>query len=216
MKHPGTSLVLAVAAALVTASSARAQSRSAEIGVTAGLNLASLAGAETPTEKRTSRSDFMAGVFLIYPSRGPASLQAEIDYSRQGGKLSDQGAEAVFKINYITIPVMLRLGFSDKIDGVRPALYGGPFIAVKAGCSASFQQGTLNLNGDCGSSSVDVQVNRMDFGVTLGGEVAYGPMGVFARYSVGLQSIDNQKTNPQDITNRVATFGGRWTLGSIM
>ncbi len=200
--------IVAFAAAFLSASVVEAQN----IGVTAGLNVATLSGGSTGTEQRSNRLDFMVGGSVIFPMSDMIGIQADLVYSRQGVKIKDTGIEGTFKVNYITLPVLLRFELSDAKEQMRPAFYVGPYVAFKAGCSAEFKAGTVSASGDCESTTVNAPVKSTDFGATVGGELGFGSLGVFARYSMGLTSIDDAKTNKQDVKNRVITIGGRWTV----
>jgi hypothetical protein len=215
MRRIGRTPLVAIAATLLVASAVQAQTGTPDYGITAGLNLSTISGG-TPsnTEKRSYRYDFMAGVSAIFPLSDMVALQPELVYSRQGVKVTDSGAEGTIKISYVTIPVLLRFSLADAKSEMKPALYVGPYVAMKAGCSAEFKVGTLTDSGDCSSANIDSPVKSVDFGATLGGELGFGALGVFARYSMGLTSIDNSKTGAQDIKNRVITIGGRWSFRS--
>ncbi len=212
MKRSGTTLFAVFLATSVAAPVARAQAATPQFGFTAGLNAATISGGTSAsTDSRSNRYDFVGGFTMNYAFNEMFGLQPELLYSRQGMKITSSGAEGTIKISYITVPVLVRFALTDGKDAARPALFIGPYLAMKAGCSASFQAGTISQSGDCASTTVDVPVKSIDFGAAIGGEVMLGSLGVFARYGAGLTSIDDTKPNPDDVKNRVITIGGRWS-----
>lgn len=202
-----------LAAVLVGAASVQAQT-GVQLGVTAGLNMSTLAGGQLGTAKRGYRYDGMAGGSLIYPVSDMVAIQAELLYSREGGKVTDSGDEATFKFDYVTVPVLLRFALGDAKSQGGPAVYIGPYFAKKVGCSVEVKSGTFSQSGDCTSAGINVTIKGTDFGATAGGEVAFGSVGIFARYSLGLMSIDDSKPTAENITNRVITLGARFSFGS--
>lgn len=212
MRRIGRTALVAVAAAFFVVSPASAQSSSPDFGITAGLNLSTLSGAEQNSASRSYRPGFMGGGSVIFPLNEMTGLQAELLYSQQGVNLSDNGFEGSIKLSYISIPVLVRFALGDPKASTRPAVYIGPYVAFKTGCSVEGKTANFSASSDCSSSGTDIPVKSSDFGATFGGAVDFGALGVFARYSLGLISIDNSGTNSEDIKNRFFTLGGRWSF----
>ncbi|WP_425290156.1 porin family protein [Aquimarina spongiae] len=80
-----------------------AQVEKIRFGGKAGVNLSEIRGS---TDYRTS---FHVGVLTEIPVLNKISVQPELVYSSQGGETVTSDFEAIFKLDYLNIPVMLQL-----------------------------------------------------------------------------------------------------------
>lgn len=149
-------------------------------GVKAGLNMANITG----DLKDTSMKIGMAGgAFLTYNITEMFAVQPEVLFTMKGAKGKDpDGAEGKWNINYIEIPVLLKVNLptEGKID---------PFLAVGPGI------GILMSSKQSDGESVDVKdyTKSTNFGIIAGAGVGYqmekATLSLEARYEIGLATI---------------------------
>jgi Outer membrane protein beta-barrel domain len=116
-----------------------------DLGVKAGVNLATLNGDGDSPGRRTA---FIGGGHLTVSL--PNSMfyfQPELLYSMKGFSESDGGNSATVALDYIDVPVLVGLHF-DTGGSVTPRIFAGPQASFKASCKL---KGTM----DGGSASID-------------------------------------------------------------
>jgi hypothetical protein len=199
-----------VAAATIAAcalpSLASAQAASTEplrIGVLAGFNSATIGGDDADDAKR--RSGVLGGLSLFAPIRNGWGFRPELLYSQKGAKASIDEAEgfagsATVKLDYIDIPLLLQYEASTS-SGIRPQLYLGPSIGLKARCNVEGAAGGVKVSTTCDEAETDVK--STDIAGIVGGALAF-PVGnrfftVGARYQHGLTDI----AEDANVRNRV-------------
>lgn len=172
-------LFFVVAVAICFSTSAMAQGVSG--GIKAGLNFAnqkfsSSLFSATPD----SRTSWHAGFFLTVKA-GSFGVQPEILYNSVGSKV----ATDVTKIDYVSIPVMIRFNFAKIVN-----LHAGPQFGL-----------LLSATDDSGDIKDQFKSNDLSIGAGIGLDI---PMGLTAsvRYVFGVSDINN---SPDDvkITNNV-------------
>lgn len=181
-------------AGLVLPAAAQSQASALDIGVTAGINVADWSGDDADATRRT---DFFAGLSIVYPLTEMLAIQPEIAYSRKGAK--DEGVDE-HKMAYIDVPVLLKIMLGTARE-IRPALFVGPMVAFNLSCDAD--------DGDCKDFTKSV-----DFLLVGGAGIDVGALGLFARYQFGLSNISDTTGPAPDIKHRVIQLGGRWSFWS--
>lgn len=167
---------------LVWALPAQAQT----VGLKAGLVRASLDGdtGEAGTGFKR-RSDWAAGAFARF-KLGPAALQSEVLYVRRGADVSGAGDGNSLRMDFVEVPVLLRLGSNDS------SLYAGGYGAFKVSAKAM----TAGMETDLSSDIED-----FDYGLVFGISLGFGEFELDGRYSHGLQDLLKDPGAPQ-IKNR--------------
>jgi hypothetical protein len=129
-------------------------------GIKAGVNLAQVSGSDDDPDTRIGT---IAGVFLI-TNQGLLAFQPEVLFSMQGAKFTFGTA----KVDYVQIPLLLRIGSSSKN---KASVYGlvGPSFGI--------------LVQD---DFFDDAVERTDVGATVGAGVTFSRVLVEARFTAGL------------------------------
>jgi hypothetical protein len=196
-----------VAVALALPSTSVAQATGMDIGVTGGVNLATISGDEEGASNLTA---FMAGVSLITQVTPMLHFQPEILWSRKGSHFKEGGEEGDVKINYIEVPLLLKIRLGDATMSARPALFVGPYVGYKIGCTASF--GSVSI--DCDDPDFEADLKSLDYGATVGAGLDFGNLGLFARYSMGLTNI-GEGADSGDSKHRVITIGARWSFSPM-
>jgi outer membrane protein with beta-barrel domain len=178
------------------------------LGLLAGLNLSTVGGDDVDdAEGRTG------GIFGGYVSLGIGrswAIQPEVLFSMKGATDNSGGDETTLKVNYIEVPLLLRLNIPTA-GSVDPHVYAGPSFAYRASCKLSGQNAGVSASIDCddldelaGEDIVDIA--KMDWGLALGGGLGFDLAGralnLGVRYTLGLKEI----SNGGDVYNRVLSF----------
>ena len=180
-------------------------SAQASFGLRGGLNTAFFAGDDA--DGTDPRLGGVGGAFVRFDATPSVALQIEALYSQEGAKDAIVGQEGTYKLDYLDIPVLIRLGvpLSRLADA---GVYAGPSIGIPLRSEFDFEGGgTIN------------ESTKTDLGVTVGLDYWAGPVGVDLRYTAGLtdafdDEIDGEFVEPLDIRNQAFTvtlgyrFGG--------
>ncbi len=166
------------------------QAQEFNFGAKGGVNFATLTGDDVDADMKTS---FHLGLVAEIPFAENFFFGPEVLYSSQGAKISEDGMDGSFKLDYIQIPLMLRY-------------YAGPGFSLEAGPQIGF---LTSSEVEAEGVSVDVEdyFKSTDFGVNLG--IGYKFMnGLFlqSRYNLGLSNIwdsDEFDTGDEKLKNSV-------------
>ena len=69
-------------------------------------------------------------------------------YGQKGFALTEQGVDGTFALDYIEIPVLLRLGIPTS-GSLSPRFFLGPAVSIEAGCSLEASSGGVSVSADC-------------------------------------------------------------------
>ena len=190
------------------ASSAVAQER--QIGLKAGVNVASLVFDEADSDSYNDRRiGFAAGGFGVWPIGGPMAIQVEALFSQKGANLSEDldDFKASLELDYLDIPVLLR--FQGPVFGSsRLHFFGGPSVSFRTAArnkatntASQYDQGEIQ--------NIEDDIEPFDFGIVAGGGVDIGRYIVIdARYSWGLSTINKDTSEGVEIKNRLFSIMG--------
>jgi hypothetical protein len=202
-----------LAAALLVALTVPASGQ-VTFGVKAGANFATLAGDDVTDVD--SRTGLVLGGLLVYDISELLAIQPELLYSQKGGSFSETlGGETVsgtLKLDYVEVPLLLRLSVPAGSPDLRPSLHAGPTFAFEVSCKVSF-----TAFGDSGTEDCEDDGDRRKFdpGLGLGGglDVAFlaGTLMIEGRYTMSLRTLD-ASGDEADVKNRAwsLTFGYRF------
>ena len=168
------------------------------IGPKVGLNISNYTGGDIKSDALVG--GHFGGVLNFGIGR-VFSVQPEVLFSTQGAKIDNAGKKTDFKVNYVTIPIMLKVRTN-----------GGFYI--EAGPQASFKAGE---DSNIGGQTIDKFAKGLD--LSLGGGIGYQTgigLGIGARYVAGLSKVgdfDNWNTikNP-DFKNSVIQVSVFWAI----
>lgn len=169
------------------------------IGVKGGWAHPALAGADATDWK--ARNAFAAGGFLTASINPYLAVEVDALYAQKGAQEKEDTNPVSMKLGYIEFPVLARGTLPIENSPLRPALFAGPYLALKATCKAISSTGQSATCDQVGNNA-----RGADFGLTFGGGVGF-PLGeklsgeIEARYNVGLTRIDTG-TNPDNVKNR--------------
>ena len=173
-------------------------------GLIGGLSSATLrvdedGGDESDTDRRNG---FAGGAFLTFGLAPQLGLRTELLYAMKGAKLSgqdgggDEDESGSVQLDYVELPILLQ--FQPAVaGGVRPRLYAGPALALKARCKLELGSGEFQVSSDCEALDGDEEnlIKDFDVGAMVGGELAFGTVGptvaIGVRYTHGLANVSD-------------------------
>jgi hypothetical protein len=137
-----------------------------------------------------SRTSLHGGLFLTVMVSETFGVQPELLYNSVGSKLDMFGIDGVQKLNYLTVPVMLRYN---------PV----PVFNIHAGPQFGFLM-SAKAEADGDSEDIKDGYKGLDLGVGFGAGVDL-PMGVgiSARYVIGLSDVAEDSGDEGSIKNNV-------------
>jgi opacity protein-like surface antigen len=179
-----------------------------KLGVKGGLNIADIGGSDAGTTE--TKTGFVAGGFAEFMIGNMFAIQPEVLYSQKGTKESISGGELKFKLDYIEVPVLLKINIPIEGSKVHPNVYVGPSVGFKSSCKVSGSSGGVSADVDCDAGGTD-PIKSTDFGLAFGGGVSFdvggAEIGVDVRYTLGLSTIDDE-ADPDDLKNQVISIMG--------
>lgn len=173
-------------------------------GAKGGVNLASQRNTSDDGSEGGLKSlpGIVAGVFATFPVTSWLELQPEALYAMKGARVDEGGIDASVVVDYLEVPALARFSRRGGRFGYYAA--GGPYTAfqLRARTRTKFARATEEIDiGD--------QVERVDFGMAVGGGAEFGSLVVDGRYTHGLKDIDKDKSDSVKVTNRAVSI----TLG---
>jgi len=127
------------------------------LGLKAGLNLASLNGDDT--DNLDVRTGIFFGGFAELCFTNEFAIQPEILYSMQGAKYSQSdGYDGTLKLDYINVPIMAKIKIVDELY-----IQAGPQVGFLLSAKDEFKSA-----GDSGENDIKENLNTIDFGAILG------------------------------------------------
>ena len=172
-----------------------------KVGPTVGLNFSTIGGKDAQGNL-SSKTGLLIGGFMDYQFSDMFALSPAIVYSMKGATEADQGVNYTFTLNYIEVPVFLKLYIPLAGNStVKPELFAGPSFGFNVASSVEATAGGQSQSADLSNST-----KGFDMGLAFGGGVAFpagtGSLDISIRYSLGLTSWDNSGNN-LTLTNNV-------------
>lgn len=197
--------ILSAVVMLVSASLVSAQGTTG--GFKLGINLANMHGEDVEDFGQEDRMGLCVVGFVGFGLGNVVMIQPELLYSQKGIAAKEDVGEAVMKIDYIDIPVPVKLMVPVK-GNVQPFFSAGPYFAYNINAALSFSN-----NGSQYEEDLSDEIKDMDFGAVLGGGLGFilpkGRIIFDVRYGLGLISIDEANVEAADVKNDAFSF----TLG---
>jgi hypothetical protein len=179
-------IFLAISMIALFAAGAHAQGISG--GVKGGLNLANLNGDDvSDTDMKIA---YHIGGYANIAFSEALSLQPELLFNAVGAKMSEDGYEMKYNLNYISIPVMLIYSFGNV------NIQAGPQLGLLASA-----KGKVEYDGDSGETDIKELFKSTDVGFNLGLGANFGKINAAARYCIGLSNIAD--SDDADVKNGV-------------
>jgi opacity protein-like surface antigen len=170
-------------------------------GVKAGLNIASIRGADVEAEEvfdmpADSKLGFVGGVFVVFNLSTNIAIQAEALYSSKGAQASIPGDwEITASADYLEIPILAKYIITTK-GSVKPFFFAGPALALKLASKVKAVDDGMTYEGDLeGIKSTDV-------GIAIGGGLEIGKnLTADIRYTLGLTKVIEIEGVVYDVKN---------------
>lgn len=141
---------------------------------------------------------FQIGLTGEYAFSEALYINPALGYSRKGVKLSLDGNQADFSIDYLELPV--NLSYKYDLGQARVFAIAGPYIAY--GLSGRVKSNTDSENLKFGSD--DDELGRFDYGIDFGVGLEFDHFNFTVAYSLGLPDISNHEMELQ--RNGVLSF----------
>lgn len=191
------SIVLALVMAAAT--SAIAQDQPAAVGVKGGVNFADLQfDTDAGDGNFDRRAGFVGGLFVIWPANRRVALQTEALFSQKGAKVDQDGIDGKIKLDYLDVPVLLRVSSNPLVQTSFHAFAGPSFgIRVRARAKGDFE-------GETSDEDISDDIERLDMGLVVGAGIDIGHLTIDGRYSWGLSDVF--KDDEVKVKNRVLSI----------
>jgi hypothetical protein len=158
-------------------------------GVKGGVNFSNIISEDI--DDNNVLTSFNAGVYGTFPVGDILSIQPEILYSRKGGELTYDNAfatgETQFKLNYIEVPVLLKVNITDNLS-----VHAGPYVAYLI---------DAQVKNDANGNAIDFEdtynnddFNKFDAGISAGIGLDFDSIGIGARYNYGFTTIGKERS----------------------
>jgi len=193
----------------------QASAQNIKLGVKGGVNIADLGGSDVGDTK--TKSGLIAGAFAEFMIGDMFAVQPEVLYSQKGTKAAEAGVDAKLKLDYIEIPVLLKVNIPIEGSKVHPNVYAGPALAIKSSCKLSGSDGSVSIDLDCDDPLIvdaigeEFPIKSTDFGLVFGGGISFdvggADVGVDVRYNLGLTKILDVDPST-DTKNKVISIMG--------
>ena len=156
-----------------------AQAQGGQVGAIVGATFSTLRG----LDGLDSRTGLLGGLSFV-TSGGTLAWQPEVLAVSKGAKGTTTGAQGL-KLDYLEIPVLLRLSLSREL-GMRPHVYAGPYLGFQLDCSVK------GSSADC-NDLPGVSTHTVDVGGIVGGGLDFdlGPLVLTGgvRYGFGVSTV---------------------------
>ncbi len=193
--------IVLVSLAVLLAFAALPQTAAAGIGIKGGFSLARFSASTTEPMPISfvNNAGVVAGVSADL-GFGPLSIQPEILYARMGAKAQVESVEIKYLLDYIQVPVLLKLRVVQA-GPVRPVICAGGY-----GSWMIKGQGSSTNGVDSESEDITEYMNRFDYGFVGGAGVEFKLPGVRlsveGRYNFGLANVLKDPENGSVLKNR--------------
>ncbi len=191
---------IALAALALTTTPLAAQN---VFGLHAGASIATFGGADAGSPG--SRTGLNVGASLTMPVSSTLGFQIGASYAQKGATDSSGGIDATLALDYIEVPLLLRIGIPST-GSLSAHLLAGPAVSFEAKCTAKGSSGGVNVSVDCGQLAAAIRT--VDVGAMGGVGLDIGAAGktsvsIDVLYNFGLTSIVG---NGVDTKNRALTI----------
>lgn len=142
------------------------------IGFKGGTSLSDVSSSQFEFGRAGQRTAFSGGMFLTLTGLNQASFQPELLYSQKGISILGEGGSAVAALDYVSLPLLIKVSLSEDASKIRPSVFAGGFLAFEISCSLSGDISTLNTDDGC--EVVLERRGQMDAGFVIGAAVDIG------------------------------------------
>jgi hypothetical protein len=192
--------LLLILAAFTSLSQAQMQ-----IGPKVGLNISNVSGSDAGSPD--SKTGFAGGLFFMYQFSNMFAIQPEAYYTMKGAKekqdIEGYTVEATVSLDYIEVPLLLKLIIPIQGSSVHPAVFAGPAVGFN-----TTHKVKVEVEGQSAEDDIP-DVKSTEFSLVFGGGVGFpvgnNELGFDVRYNLGLTTIDDS-ADEYDVKNNVISF----------
>lgn len=169
----------------------------ADMGLKGGVLLSTVNGDDAEDDFERLQ-DFGGGLFILLGEGSNFLLQTDMLYMRKGAVHETEAAgsthELTFSLNYLEVPVLLRIDLGER-ETFSPYALGG-------GYAGFFLDGktTHEIDGETDSEEDLEDIRDIDYGWTVGGGLMLGQFFVEGRYSQGMVELSDREDDEDSDT----------------
>jgi hypothetical protein len=176
-----------------------------QIGPKLGLNISNIHGDDAGSPD--SKTGFCGGLFFMYQFSNMFAIQPEAYYTMKGAKekedIEGYTVEATVSLDYIEVPLLLKLIIPIQGSSVHPAVFAGPAVGFN-----TTHKVKVEVEGQSAEDDIP-DVKSTEFSLVFGGGVGFpvgnNELGFDVRYNLGLTTIDDS-ADEYDVKNNVISF----------
>ena len=184
-----SALIFCLGATFTNVQAQTNDSSNAQIGVKGGVNFSNMYTEDV--DDNNVLTSFNAGFYASIPLTSSIAIQPEFLYSRKGAELEYDNAfvtgKAKFKLNYIEVPVLVKVNLTDNIS-----IHAGPYFAYLI--DAKVTNETDGGNFDFEEEYNNDDFNKFDVGLSAGLGFDFNSIGIGARYNYGLSTVGKERS----------------------
>ena len=170
----------------------------AQAGLVVGVNFATIEYNDPDAPEFDRRTGFAAGIFQNIRLGDYVSVQPEALYSQKGAKLQEGGGETTIEVDYLDVPVLVRVS-GGRGGGL--VVFGGPSFGFKLRARAKGE-----FDGESEEVDIGDEVEDFDLGVVAGAGIGSARYFLDVRYQWGLSDADKDQTDDTEVKNRVISI----------
>ena len=160
-----------------------------QFGIKGGANFSNLYTDDV--DDNNVLTSFNAGIYTSFPITNFIAIQPEILYSRKGAELVYDNAftsgTAKFKLNYIEVPVLLKVNLAKNIN-----VHAGPYFAYLIDAQVTNESDSGSFDFEDNYDNDDF--NKFDGGLAAGVGFDFNNFGIGVRYNYGLSTVGKERT----------------------
>jgi hypothetical protein len=161
-------------------------------GVKGGLNLAKLKFSEENADQWKSDPGFQAGLFCTLKLNKMIMIQPEIYYVSKGVRINDTYFDlemaSTVKLDYIEVPLLLKVLLLPGKRALQPALFVGGYWAYNISAKSTFE-----FAGERVEDDIKEQITQEDHGILAGISIDWktgiGKIVLDFRFSLGMKTL---------------------------
>ncbi len=158
-------LIASAGLLLLAGQRVHAQRIQPQFSVEGGVALATVTGDDVDNSSKNRTAPYLGVPMIVQNPSSVPGFQAGLSWVGKGAKADDAGVSGEIRLQYIEIPLMLRLAKPVSGSGVVPALMLGVAPALRISCEVGANIGGGSVSTDC--ADADAGVKRFDIGADL-------------------------------------------------
>ena len=177
------------------------------IGVKGGLNITNIISEDDVFDFK-SKTGIIFGGHVFYPISNSIAIQPELLYTMKGTEYEFDGMKVVHNLNYLEMPILVKLMSAKNNKNIKPSLFFGPAVSMllSAKSKTDYPKDLEDLG--LKDEEIDIKNNRksFDIGIIVGGGIDFNSgLTLDIRYNRGLTEIGATESYV-DMKNSVFSF----------